>query len=104
VKVYVGTRGPTGCFVTVDGRPLLPRQRPHYACSPTSFEWGYAGSGPASLALAILADHLNGGNASAAAALYQRYKTDVISNITADAWRITEESVVAWVARQKVQQ
>jgi hypothetical protein len=39
--------------------PLNPRND---LCnhSPNGFEWGYEGSGPAQLALAILADHLEG--------------------------------------------
>jgi hypothetical protein len=59
---YVGQRlDPEGCEVYVirdDGKqyplPLYTQIRNH---SPTGFEWGYNGSGPAQLALAILADH-----------------------------------------------
>ena len=39
--------------VTVDGAPL-PKPNIH---SPSGFCWGYHGSGPADLALAILANH-----------------------------------------------
>ena len=59
-KVYDGARLDEGCEVYVrlaDGRryPLDARRdiRNH---SPDGFEWGYGGSGPAQLALAILAD------------------------------------------------
>src|SRR5205823_6333568 len=60
MKHYVGERTPQGCEVEVidkdvpgGGYPLLPRfdLRNH---SPTGFEWGYAGSGPAQLSLALL--------------------------------------------------
>jgi hypothetical protein len=61
MKTYVGTRLDEGCevyVVDVDGRrrPLATFEeiRNH---SPDGFEWGYHGSGPAQLALAILADH-----------------------------------------------
>lgn len=62
MKTYTGTRlDPEGCEVyvtTEEGRkyplPLFTEIRNH---SPTGFEWGYGGSGPAQLALAILADH-----------------------------------------------
>lgn len=53
--IYQGRRGINGRIeVTVDGEPLPPRLdlRNH---SPLGFEWGYAGSGPAQLSLAILA-------------------------------------------------
>ena len=56
MKQYEGRRTGRGVEVTVDGVPLNPRLdlRNH---SPTGLEWGYCGSGPAQLALAILADH-----------------------------------------------
>lgn len=66
MKRYVGhqtERSPTGgrlVEVIEDGgerRPLNPRNE-LYNHSPNGFEWGYGGSGPAQLALAILADHL----------------------------------------------
>src|SRR6516225_2178066 len=67
-KMYTGRRGPQGCVVCViagngERKPLNPRQelRNH---SPTGFEWGYGGSGPAQLALAILAEHLGNDDAA----------------------------------------
>lgn len=61
MKTYIGERLEHGCevYVLEDGkrRPLSLRLdlRNH---SPEGFEWGYGGSGPAQLALAILADCL----------------------------------------------
>ena len=60
MKTYVGKRTEAGANVVVwvDSN----RQRPlHHVVfhSPTGFEWGYAGSGPADLALSILADYLH---------------------------------------------
>ncbi|MGC9084405.1 MAG: DUF6166 domain-containing protein, partial [Anaerolineae bacterium] len=58
--------------VTVDGRPLQHIVR----YSPTGFEWGYGGSGPADLALSILRDYL-GDHPEAeeiADRLYQEFK------------------------------
>ena len=60
-KVYSGNRGRLATLVEVRQRGVA---RPLELCldlfnhSPTGFEWGYRGSGPAQLALAILADHL----------------------------------------------
>ena len=57
MKRYEGRREGYAAIVTVDGRRLNPRLD-LWNHSPTGFEWGYGGSGPAQLALAILADHL----------------------------------------------
>ena len=56
MKQYAGRRQGFAVIVTVDGRRLNPRLD-LWNHSPTGFEWGYCGSGPAQLALAILADH-----------------------------------------------
>lgn len=50
--------------------------------SPTGFCWGYNGSGPAQLALAILLDYL--GDRERALSLYQEFKSDVISGLDID--------------------
>jgi len=75
-KVYAGCRGPDGCVVwVIDGNGERKRLNPRRALrnhSPTGFEWGYGGSGPAQLALAILAEHL--GDDHAALRLYQDFK------------------------------
>lgn len=60
LKSYVGTRLQEGCEVYVESeekRYPLPLRLEIRSHSPTGFEWGYGGSGPAQLALAILADH-----------------------------------------------
>jgi hypothetical protein len=51
--------------------------------SPTGFCWGYGGSGPAQLALAILLDHFNG-DRGRALALYQDFKFKVIARLPQD--------------------
>lgn len=53
--------------------------------SPTGFSWGYAGSGPAQLALAILLDY--SGNPAWALAHYQSFKDRVIAGLSQDAER-----------------
>ncbi len=52
--------------------------------SPTGFCWGYGGSGPAQLALAILLDHFNG-DRERALALYMDFKWEVISKLPMDS-------------------
>jgi len=51
VKRYVGKRNGTAADVLVDGHPLNPRLD-LWNHSPSGFERGYHGSGPAQLALA----------------------------------------------------
>jgi hypothetical protein len=76
--------------------PLSPRLdlRNH---SPTGFQWGYGGSGPAQLALAILADHL--GNDEEALFLYQDFKWKVISKLPGEQkWELTPAQIDAALA------
>jgi hypothetical protein len=89
-KIYDGLRTPTGAFVTVNGSPLNPRLKVRNH-SPTGFEWGYGGSGPAQLSLAILCNHL--GNEEEALGLYQDFKFAVIGRIKDDSWRLTTRDV-----------
>jgi len=94
MKVYEGYPGGK---VFVDGRPLNLRLdlREH---SPTGFNWGYGGSGPAQLALAILADVAGD---KVALNHYQEFKRDVIASLEPDKkFTLTEEEVKAWLARQ----
>ena len=71
MKTYTGRREYHLTLVTVNDRPLDPRLD-LWEHSPTGFEWGYGGSGPAQLALALLADHL--GDDELAMALHQDFK------------------------------
>jgi len=61
--------------------------------SPTGFCWGYAGSGPAQLSLAILLDHFNG-DKERALALYQDFKFKVIARLPMDEdFVLTDEQI-----------
>jgi hypothetical protein len=59
--------------------------------SPTGFEWGYGGSGPAQLALALLADHL--GNTERALTLYQAFKFAVVTKLPKRGWLLTSQDI-----------
>lgn len=63
--------------------------------SPTGFAWGYLGSGPAQLALAILADVTNTWQAMRH---YQQFKFDKIAMLPPGAWTIEAADVVEWLA------
>jgi hypothetical protein len=67
--------------------------------SPDGFQMSYAGSGPAQLALALLADAL--GNDDLAQDLYQKFKAQVVANVPHDLpeWRITRQAIKDWADR-----
>ena len=90
MKHYEGQRTSQAVNVHVNACPLDPRLdlRNH---SPTGFEWGYGGSGPAQLALAILADCLGD---EAALRQYQEFKRSIIATLASDHWSLTEEEVL----------
>lgn len=94
MKTYTGHRTESGCRVVVSAGcacgGLDPRLdlRNH---SPAGFEWGYGGSGPAQLALALAADVL--GDDEAALGLYQRLKVRLVGRLPADGWTLTEMEV-----------
>lgn len=90
VKRYEGRRQGYAVIVTVDGRRLNPRPD-LWNHSPTGFEWGYGGSGPAQLALALLADHC--GNDEQALNFYQRFKWAVIAELPGPQWVLTRQTI-----------
>jgi hypothetical protein len=64
--------------------------------SPTGFEWGYGGSGPAQLSLALLADAL--GDGDLALQLHQAFKWKVVTALDHEGWELTDEHIRAVVA------
>jgi hypothetical protein len=99
MRVYRGTRTEQGCAVAVEeggaSRPLDPRLdlRKH---SPTGFEWGYSGSGPAQLALALAADVL--GDDDRAQDVYQRLKFKLVAGLPREGWELTGDRIRAAIA------
>lgn len=98
-KLYRGTfKLMTEHVVTVNGVPL-PKRLDLATHSPTGFAWGYLGSGPAQLALAICADHL--GDDAKARRIYQTFKLMVTATLVDDGgnpleeWHLTTEQVAA---------
>ncbi len=63
--------------------------------SPTGFAWGYSGSGPAQLALALLMDAL--GNAELALKHYQDFKWQVVADWHG-RWSITAQEIREFVS------
>lgn len=102
-KVYVGSRRTGSPIVTViDGgtQYLLRPSRSQRVLnhSPDGFEWGYSGSGPAQLALAILLDLHSGRGNDRAVRQHQTLKAKLIAGLPFDAWTLTAEQIDAAVA------
>lgn len=101
MRTYGGKRDADGNAVVtiqeIDGRrrPLDPRLD-LVNHSPTGLEWGYGGSGPAQLALALLADAL--GNDQLALGLHQNFKTKFIEVLDRNGeWQLTQAAVRLFV-------
>ncbi len=67
--------------------------------SPTGFEWGYSGSGPAQLALAILVDALGKDQKDRALRLHQGFKRAVVVGLPQREWTLSRKQVLDTVAR-----
>ena len=111
VVQHVLSHGADGRGLT--GEPNLGRARPltHIAYhSPDGFEWGYAGSGPADLALAVLADHFEEppdlvraalsslwASRSKAATLHQQLKQRFFAGEPGDEWKLRSDEIDVWL-------
>lgn len=96
MTTYRGSRDSNGfnAVVTVDGEPLNPRLdlANH---SPDGFNWDYGGSGPAQLALAILADVT--GDDQLALRHYQSFRETCISRLHSDQWNLSSDVIKEWI-------
>jgi hypothetical protein len=98
--VYEGRRrypgGPPE--VTCDGFPFVAADSLKVCNhSPNGFEWGYGGSGPAQLALALLLEVCV---EETAVELHQEFKWCVVSSWQADHWRVSTRELVEWVRQR----
>lgn len=101
---YDGRVDPDGtCRVTVrtPGRRPLPLPLWLHVAnhSPNRFNWGYGGSGPAQLALAILCD---AAGPERARPHYQMFKWEIVSRLKQDQpWDLAGADVLAWLAERE---
>src|SRR6056297_1832626 len=98
--VYIGSRcrGQTIVEKHPDQERLTPdRSLALENHSPSGFEWGYGGSGPAQLALALLLDYTD--DEEVALAEYMAFKTEVVSQLECTGsngcWRLTGREIDA---------
>lgn len=87
-----------GFLVLKDGNPLSPRRSQKvWNHSPDGFNWGYGGSGPAQLALALLLEETDRDNALR---LYQSFKWDVVASLPKDqGWKLSSEEIQQWLQK-----
>lgn len=95
--VYRGRRDPTAPVgeeleVTVDGEPLSKRYD-LLSASPSGFETGYNGSGPAQLSIAMLAHAFSD---EFACEYYQQFKREVVSELPEEGWTLTKGDLDEW--------
>jgi hypothetical protein len=85
-------------YVEIDGVYLSPREsQKAYNHSPDGFNWGYGGSGPAQLALAIL---LEVTNKEEAIKYHQDFKWEIIAKLPQGNFE-TEIDVKKWLEERK---
>ena len=101
-KLYVGERSAKVlATVTVNGELLsLKRSQKVRNHSPRGYGWGYSGSGPAQLALAILLDVTD--DPAVAQQHYQAFKRQYVAN-WGDRWELTDREVREWLALGQTQ-
>ena len=89
MSTYMGNRHGEVTSVTVDGEPLAPRLDLR-ALSEAGFEWGYVGSGPYQLALAILAHELG---ERRALGNYRSFCEVTIARLKLDHWVLEGDQI-----------
>ena len=108
-KLYIGERlaaaAGGGLSVTVRTGESEEKLRHHVRHSPTGFECGYGGSGPAELARCILIDFLDRHELAERESVvpgveqhYQAFKVAFLVNLTCPpSWTITGEEIAKWL-------
>lgn len=80
--------------VTKDGKPLSPKPSQQlWNHSPDGFQWGYGGSGPAQLALALLLDVTN--DPALSVRLHQPFKRHFVA-AWGEKWQILSDDIETW--------
>lgn len=92
MPIYTGKREGKVIKVTVDGENLDPRTDIR-ELSSNGFEWGYVGSGPYQLALAMLADHFD--DDEMAMGNYRSFCETVVLRFAGDGWIMKSDAIDA---------
>ena len=101
-KIYKGIRQPDkldGTVFIYDSSPPFKLNLP--MCSDIwnhsdGFNWGYGGSGPAQLALALLYDVTN--DEKVASEYHQTFKWDILARLEVDSgWELSSKEITEWL-------
>lgn len=100
IHLFIGMRIEGTTIVKADDREISPRRslalRNH---SPDGFNWGYGGSGPAQLALALLLEA--GLPDELAERFYQDFKWDVVARFDQECnWYFPGDKMREWIKAQ----
>lgn len=99
METITGNRTNDGVRVCIDQFKLDPdRSQQVVNHSPDGFEWGYGGSGPAQLALAILLEFTD---EETARRLYQKFKWNVIAGLSHDSFILPAYVVEEFIRKEK---
>lgn len=80
--------------VTIDGIPLSPKKSQEvFNHSPDGFSWGYRGSGPAQLALALLMEITDGEEANG---YHHDFKWDIIAPLPPEDFTMNAKIIYDW--------
>jgi len=93
----IKTTDPGSAVVWKDNSTLSPVLSQQVWNHSPDFQWGYEGSGPAQLALALLFDVT--GSRSLAVHLHQDFKRACVAN-WGETWEITSDQINAWVTEK----
>jgi hypothetical protein len=98
IRCYTMETGETRVLIDHMELPLEPSLK---ICShsPTGFNWGYRGSGPAQLALALLLHLTN--DKELALQHYQQFKTEILAKIPQGNFVMPVKKVLEWLEQQK---
>lgn len=91
---------PRSRIVTINGKILSPaRSQAIRNHSPDGFAWGYCGSGPAQLSLALLLEFTD---EKTAQRFYQDFKQDVIAGIKQDIkFEMDSDFIIDWIQKRR---
>ncbi len=109
--IYIGKRTNDGCVVKIFAHDALknnprfiddlqegedlPLRLDIHSHSPDGFEWGYGGSGPSQLALALIAHAMQDDELTKR--LYPQFRDVGIATIQQDMWMLSSTDIQKWV-------
>ena len=101
-RIYVGRRKACGNVEVYvgDGHGKIEKLLPGpsqalWNHSPGGFEWGYEGSGPSRLSLALLFDVT--GDRELSVTYHQEFKRHFVAGWRKDYWAVTADSIRDWL-------